>query len=453
MVSVLPPQLSPWQVIGKAMSQFGQNAPELMEKRYQRDQGLSAIDDLQKQLQQSGGDINKILPALAKAYTLNPNLERSGLGQTYLQSARNQAATNPVNEAIGGGHLQQQQMEGMAANAAQQIGQQQQPQQTQQPQVSPQIPQKSGQGLFLNNFIPQDIGQLISPEQKTKMLSDVAAKNGDVNLTRQLIDDYNQGKIGINDLANANVDKQAANVQRMLGFEDQIKKKIDQYIPQDTPEAEKNIYYNMLRPALEGSSSFSDAWQKVSADIDNFRKMNEALISRIPEADIYGIPPDKEKALRNSGQPLLKIDPLAYNTIEQGYLKKGHSPITPARIYKPLPQNIKGTIDKAGDYKDLIYAPNLGSGEFSERRMEKNIEMANRDQQNEIPKLSTSLRDKWDEDISLLNIYADLKKKGWALPNINQLFDDVSDLFGKRQQAERLMLNEPIRIPIRYLSE
>ncbi len=87
MVSVLPPQISPFQAIGKSMSELGRNTPQLLENRYQRQQGLGAIDQLQEALGAAGGDINKILPALAKAYTLNPGLERSGLGQQYLQNA------------------------------------------------------------------------------------------------------------------------------------------------------------------------------------------------------------------------------------------------------------------------------------------------------------------------------------------------------------------------------
>lgn len=95
MVSILPPNPSPWQVIGKAMSQFGQNAPQQLEERFQRQRGVSAIDQLQTALQEAGGDINKMLPAIAKAYTMNPSLERSGLGQTYLNRALTGQALNP----------------------------------------------------------------------------------------------------------------------------------------------------------------------------------------------------------------------------------------------------------------------------------------------------------------------------------------------------------------------
>lgn len=95
MVSILPTKRSPFELIGQAMSQLGQNAPQLLEKRFQTQQGLSAIDQLQQQLEASGGDINKMLPALARAYTLNPNLERSGLGQTFMQQAKTKRAFPP----------------------------------------------------------------------------------------------------------------------------------------------------------------------------------------------------------------------------------------------------------------------------------------------------------------------------------------------------------------------
>ena len=93
MVSILPPKRNMWSGISEAMSEFGKNAPQLLEERYQNERGLKAIDDLQKQLGESGGDINKMLPALAKAYSQNPSLERSGLGQQFLQQSQRQQGT------------------------------------------------------------------------------------------------------------------------------------------------------------------------------------------------------------------------------------------------------------------------------------------------------------------------------------------------------------------------
>jgi hypothetical protein len=88
MVSILPPNRSRWQSIGDAMTNLGRNTPQLLENRYQRQQGLSAIDQLQKALTEANGDISKMLPAIAKAYTLNPNLERSGLAEQFLKQGK-----------------------------------------------------------------------------------------------------------------------------------------------------------------------------------------------------------------------------------------------------------------------------------------------------------------------------------------------------------------------------
>lgn len=74
-----------FQQLGEGLSQ---TLPQASAQRSQRETGMNSIDQLQQQLRDSGGDINKMLPALAKAYTLNPGLERSGLGQTFMQQAK-----------------------------------------------------------------------------------------------------------------------------------------------------------------------------------------------------------------------------------------------------------------------------------------------------------------------------------------------------------------------------
>ncbi len=100
MVSILPSARSPWDLIGASIGQgLQQTLPNAVSQGYQRGQGLGAIDQLQQQLQAAGGDISKMLPALAKAYTLNPNLERSGLGQTALGFAKAGSLYGQPNES------------------------------------------------------------------------------------------------------------------------------------------------------------------------------------------------------------------------------------------------------------------------------------------------------------------------------------------------------------------
>ncbi len=78
--------------IGRGLSE---TLPQAAAQRSQRETGLNAIDDLQRQLKDANGDINKILPAYARAMTLNPNLERSGLLEHAMKSAR-------LNNVFGG---------------------------------------------------------------------------------------------------------------------------------------------------------------------------------------------------------------------------------------------------------------------------------------------------------------------------------------------------------------
>lgn len=160
MVSILPSERTPFDVIGKDVGRALQGVmPGAVQQGFQRGQGLSAIDQLQEALGSAGGDINKILPALAKAYTLNPNLERSGLGQQYLQQAR-------LGQAFGGqggqgGAQQSPSMPGQQPQGGQPIpsmGGQQQPQQqpsAEQERTGPQ-PEFAKPSPF-NIMTPQDM--------------------------------------------------------------------------------------------------------------------------------------------------------------------------------------------------------------------------------------------------------------------------------------------------------
>jgi hypothetical protein len=451
MVSILPPERSAFDVIGKSIGQNVSSAlPGAVQQGYQRQQGLNAIDQLQSDLQAAGGDISKILPAIARAYTLNPNLERSGIAEQALTRAKQSMGTGAVTGFLGGG---------TAPTNAAIMGQQPiQPQQQPGKQSITEAQAAQPTGLQLGQFIPLNIGELISPEKTAEILDQVGKNGGDVNFTRGLLKDYNEGKIGFNDLQNANVDKRNAQIQTNLGYEDEIKNRIRSILPKGekgealTSPNEEQIYYNMIKPVLDNpkTKGFADAWQQISEAVDNFRRLNQTFVKNIPEGQVTGISKDKEVELRNSGQPILKIDPLAYNMLEAAYRQKGHSPVTPAKIHRPLPENIQKTISSAKDFKDLIYPLNL-SNEFPERQMQRNLDLAREGQQKEIENLSPQLRKNWNDKFSILNIYADLKAKGWQTGRINELLDTVADKFSRKQQDDRALLNKDIQIPLRYL--
>jgi hypothetical protein len=90
MTTILPAARSSWDVIGQQVGDIlGQNLPRSIEKGYERQLGLNAIDNLQKELAESGGDMSKVLPAVARAVSLNKNLERSGYIEHALNMAKN----------------------------------------------------------------------------------------------------------------------------------------------------------------------------------------------------------------------------------------------------------------------------------------------------------------------------------------------------------------------------
>jgi len=87
---------------------LSQTLPQAAMQRSQRETGLNAIDQLQRGIASANGDMSKILPELMRAYTLNPGLERSGLGQKYLETALAGQYPNALNQGAGGGLPQNQ---------------------------------------------------------------------------------------------------------------------------------------------------------------------------------------------------------------------------------------------------------------------------------------------------------------------------------------------------------
>ncbi len=90
MVSIIPGNArTSADLFGQQIAQsLQQNVQPAVAQGLQRQRGHSAIDQLQQDLSTANGDMSKILPAIARAYTDNPNLERSGIAQYALQNAK-----------------------------------------------------------------------------------------------------------------------------------------------------------------------------------------------------------------------------------------------------------------------------------------------------------------------------------------------------------------------------
>lgn len=321
-----------------------------------------------------------------------------------------------------------------------------------QPGQAPSPLETGEQPLSLGNYLPYDLAGQITPEQRADILRKVNIAGGDVAFARQQIDDYNTGKIGQVDLSNQNVDKAAAQTSRQLTMESNVKDFIDNQVANTTPESDKNVLYSMMQKKLPKFGDLTSAYQHVAKDFANFQKTRNSFIARIPNADVYGIPEVAESILRKSGKSLLDTDPLAYNILEEAYVNKGHSIVTPASIHNPLPADIENVMKSAGDYRDYIYPKSFGR-EISDKEMMRNIDTALSNQEKEIPQMVNRLSKNWNDSVSLINIYTDLKKKGWFPERIYDLFGELKDNveFSNQQYREMSQLITPPRIPVNIL--
>lgn len=388
--------------------------------------------------------LSRILPAILqrKQAAMTPGAsEISDIQQMKRQQFPNFiGGQSPGRQNMGLPEQQQQQLD--------------EPPQPQPPPPPPPSPTTRGQTVNLGEYVPLNVGDLINPEQQSEILTSVNRAGGDVNFTRQQIKDYNEGKLSFNELLNSNVDKQTAQIQKQLGMENNVKSFIDNQVGENVPEADKNIYYNMMKAKLPLFKDMTSAWQSVSKDIANFDKNKKTFIKNIPEGDFYGVSDSAEKQLSSAGKNLLQVDPVAYNILEEAYTQKGHSIVTPARIHNPLPPKVSNITKEAGDYRDLIYPKPGFFSSFSDKDMLANIEEAQTSQEKEIPKLSGQLKNSWNDTVSLINIYTDLKRKGWFPEQISGLFDSLENSgieFSPQQQKERSQLIETPTIPVRYL--
>lgn len=190
MVSILPPKRSVFNAIGDAMSEFGRNAPQLLEERYQTQRGLGAIDQLQKDLEASGGNMSKVLPAVAKAVSLNPNLQKSGYVEHALNMAKNinaQKIPRPGEQETFQAPLKQN-----LPGFIQQPGQENQPQQN--PFFPTNQPGGEGPGHLAQAATTGKVLPLLTPPEKIpviKKLVDDSIKAGVPMTYQQARDEVN----------------------------------------------------------------------------------------------------------------------------------------------------------------------------------------------------------------------------------------------------------------------
>jgi hypothetical protein len=186
MVSILPGPRTAWGAIGQQLGQnLNQVMPGVIQQNLQRERGYQAIDRLQNDLASANGDISKILPAIARAYTDNPNLERSGIAQYALQNAK--AANIYGNPQPGQPQAQ------TTTGQPQPTGPQAQPGITGQPQPSPEIPRQTNYNIKtpveMDTKAKQDALATGNPAQYQQSLNEQNALNDIAKTHRASLED------------------------------------------------------------------------------------------------------------------------------------------------------------------------------------------------------------------------------------------------------------------------
>lgn len=356
MVTILPPKKSPFQLLGDAMSQFGQHAPQLLEERYQTQRGLEAIDQLQKDLAASGGDMTKILPAVAKAVSLNPSLQKSGYVEHALNMARNLQSQNIQRPGEEEGPIQAPQRGNLPA-FMQQPGQEQAPAQNK--FFPSNLPGGEGPGHLAQTATSGKVVPLLTPSQKVdeiKRLHADAIKNNVPMSWDQARAEVNASEAD-KKAHNAEVEaenKAQAQSQREYGkrgvnhlksvFSDStpemdaiFEKKAEEYAATEEGKSEANFDRHMATEA----KNFKNTYSNIQKDLSAPRIQNQM------ERAFNGSEKDFEQAandLRVKLKPLLDLG--LYDTSRKLLTDLGYYPEEREQIINPMSQRLKTLMNK-----------------------------------------------------------------------------------------------------------
>jgi hypothetical protein len=369
MVSIIPAKRSPFHGIAEAMSQFGQNAPALLEERYQTQRGLSAVDQLQESLKEAKGDISKILPAIAKAYSVNPNLQRSGIAEHALKMAQAENAQNVQRPGEEQGQFQTAPKQNLPG-FMQQPGQEVQPPEnkffpTNQPgsEAPGNIPQASTTGQAVN---------LLTPTQKiaeTKKLMS-SAREQNIPLTyaeaRDEVNAAEEEKKAHNLQVEAER-KQRVGAQREYGTK--AVEQLNKVFPAATPEMEAIFKRKGEEAAAEGKSeadidrhlaveakNFKNMYSNIEKDLSAPRLQNQMQRSFLQSAKDF----DQSSAdLRVKLKPLLDLG--LYDTARNLLTNLGYYPEERETIINPMSERQKTVLNRVPK-AEKIYKEELGTG-------------------------------------------------------------------------------------------
>jgi hypothetical protein len=380
MATILPAARTGWDVLGEHVGAGMQRAMPQMYENQKRQMGLNAIDQLQQDLKNANGDMSKMIPALAKAYTLNPSLERSGIAEKLIPLA--QRKEMPPAGVGGASEGPRTTPTGHPLKAAE----------GEQPEtplaVADLVPPRPGmiqdpQGLsqFQLPYGPEDVANIrnqarsrgLMPEIEERMVNDALEYN---NIAEQ------RRKVELGNYAQAQQ-------QRIDTRENQ--QAFEKYLSDHSPEFSKNP--DELELALKSSEkyqnvpSFAERNAKVKNELRPYQAAKEQLKKAL-ERPIFGLSPQRQKMLSDSAQFMVKEGqkPQLQLMIANG----GHGEIEEANLLNRLPDNITDRLNKFPTVFNPLNSINVTA---DDPKFDEQLEKANSHLNKIKSKITNDLRD------------------------------------------------------------
>lgn len=380
MVSILPSERSPWEAISKAVGQgLSQTLPQAAMQRSQRETGMSAIDQLQRDLEASGGDITKMLPAVMKAYTMNPSLERSGIAEKLIPLAQRSAASNqfPVGGKVANANINPQ-------------NQQQQKPLSIQDLVNPRpsvVQSPQGTADFQLPYGPEDIANIRQQSREMKLLPEIEER---------LVNDANE----YNKIAQTKRNVELQNYQQQQQErKDTIENQrlFADYMKNNAKELwnnpdDRELALKFAEKALQGkdSSSFADALSKVKNELRPYQASKEALKKTL---DRPFIKKTKNQRILDRRRAQKMVDMGQKHQLQLMIANGGNGEIEEADLLNPLPENIEYRLSTLPRFVNALEQVNVDpTSPLYEKQLESGMKARDKQINSTIDYLSSEIR-------------------------------------------------------------
>jgi hypothetical protein len=417
MVSILPPKISPWQTIGKAISQFAQNPPQQITQAWNRQQLQKSLDDIKNISNDPNGSQLDTLLSVMKAGAGIPGSEKylAALAPEILKLSQANKEQNVKFPGEDQGAAQPRTREPLEEVTQRKdlpnfMGQQNYPNNVG-PQGGPgQVPQAATSGQKVPLLTPSDQIKAAKELQLEKKrngitstvrenLDEVKASEDEKKLHNQAVDEELaqrvEGQKTYGDRAVTELRKVFGKNNPPTSEQEAIfQKKGEEASKRGESEAEINRYL------ANEATKFKTTIANVKNDLDAPRLQNK--LSRM----FLGTDKDFEQAandLRVKLKPLLDLG--LYDTANNLLAEKGYYPEERETVINPMSEREKILLNKVPKLKTSLQTqkssegvPSLGFGFQTEKVNPEDIKSGLRDLKEANPNFSIVLARKAFED-------------------------------------------------------